>query len=137
MVSPSFESSHPNSPCVYPLWHFFIHPSPSSCCETHFPSWRNHFLRSCLACWLGSVILLHFGFQLFIGVLRFGIPLSFAALHSSESVLPHQLRGPGFVAVAKRLAVVQLLAPSRTLRNSFVTGRDGLNDQRSPKMAPN
>ena len=58
--------------CLYPSGHFLIHPSPSSCCEAHSPSWRNLFLRSCLACWLGSLILLHFGFHLFADVLHFG-----------------------------------------------------------------
>ena len=89
MVSPSFESSQLNSPRLYPSWHFLIHPSPSSCYEAYFPSWRNHLLRSCLACWLKSLILLYFGFQLFADVLHFGIPLSFAALYSGESALPH------------------------------------------------
>ena len=32
---------------------------------------------------------LHFDFLLFTDVLRFGIPLSFTALHSGESALPH------------------------------------------------
>ena len=36
-----------------------------------------------------SLILLHFGLQLFADVLSFGIPLSFAALHSGKSALPH------------------------------------------------
>ena len=32
------------------------------------------------------------------------------------------------MAIAQLLAVVQLLAPSRTSRNFFVIGKDGLND---------
>ena len=36
-----------------------------------------------------SLILLHFGLQIFADVLSFGIPLSFAALHSGKSALPH------------------------------------------------
>nr|POE75822.1 hypothetical protein CFP56_05092 [Quercus suber] len=74
--------------------------------DAHFPSWRNLLLRSYLACWLESLILLHFGFQLFADVLHFGIPLSFTALHFGELALPYSLGGPEFVAVAQLLAVV-------------------------------
>ena len=59
------------------------------CCEAHSPSWKNLFLRSCLTCWLKSLILLHSGFRLFTEVLHFRISLSFAALHSGESAPPH------------------------------------------------
>ena len=72
--------------------------------------------------------LLHFGFYLFVDVLRFGIPLSLTVLHSGESVLPHWPKGLGFVVVAPHLAKVCALLPSRTPKNSFVTGKDGLND---------
>ena len=43
----------------------------------------------CLACWLKSLILLHFGFHLFANSLSFGIPLSFTILHFGKSALPH------------------------------------------------
>ena len=76
MVSPSFESSHPNSPYLCPSWQFLTCPSLSLCCEAHSPSWRNLLLMSYLACWLESLTLLHFGFHLFVNVLHFGIPLS-------------------------------------------------------------
>ena len=85
-------------------------------------------MKFCLACWLKSLILLHFGFHLFADVLRFRIPLSFAVLHSGESILPHWPKGLGFVVVAQHLAKVCSLLPSRTPRNSFVIGKDGLND---------
>ena len=86
-------------------------------------------MRSCLACWLESLTLLHFGFHLFVSILHFGIPLSFAILHSSESVLPHWPKGLGFVVVVlQHLAEVWSFLPSRTSRNSFVIGKDGLND---------
>ena len=88
MVSLSFESSHPNSSYLYPSGHFLIHSSPSSCCEAHFPSWRNLLLRSYLACWLENLIL-HFHFHLFANAMHFGISLSFAALHSGKLALPH------------------------------------------------
>ena len=82
-------------------------------------------MKFCLACWLKSLILLHFGFHLFADVLRFRIPLSFVVLLSRESALSHWLRGPRFVVVAQHLAEVWPLIPSRTLRNSFVIGNDG------------
>ena len=85
-------------------------------------------MRSCLVCWLESLTLLHFGFHLFADVLHFGITLSFTVLHSSESVLLHWPKGLGFVVVAQHLAEVCSLLPSHTLRNSFVTRKDGLND---------
>ena len=81
-------------------------------------------MKFCLACWLESLILLHFGFHLFADVLRFRIPLSFVVL-SRESALSHWLRGPRFVVVAQHLAEVWPLLPSRTPSNSFVTGKDG------------
>ena len=82
-------------------------------------------MKFCLACWLKSLILLHFGFHLFADVLRFRIPLSFVVLLSRESALSHWLRGPRFVVVAQHLAEVWPLLPSRTPRNSFVIGNDG------------
>ena len=85
-------------------------------------------LKLCLACWLESLILLHFGFHLFANVLRFGIPLFSAFLHSSELVLPHWPKGLGFVVVAQHLAEMWPPLPSCTPRNSFVTGKDGFND---------
>ena len=75
-----------------------------------------------------SLILFHFGFHLFANILRFGIPLSFTVLHFGELVLPHWPKGRGFVIVAQHLAKVWPLLPSRTPRNLFVTGEDGLND---------
>ena len=128
MVSPSFKSSHPNSLRLYPSWHFLVHPSLSSCCEAHSPPWWNLLLKFCLACWLKILIFLHFDFHLFADVLCFGIPLSFIVLHSGELALPHWPIGLGFVVVAQHLAEVWPLLPSRTLKNSFVTGEDGLND---------
>ena len=78
--------------------------------------------------WLESLTLLHFGFHLFVDILLFGIPLSFTILHFGELVLPHWPKGLGFVVVAQYLVKVWPLLPSRTSRNSFVTGKDGLND---------
>ena len=69
-----------------------------------------------------------FWFHPFANILRFGIPLSFAILHSGESTLPHWPKGLGSVVVAQCLAEVWPLLPSHTLRNSFVTRKDGLND---------
>ena len=85
-------------------------------------------MRSCLTYWLESLTLLHFGFHLIADVLHFGIPLSFTVLHSGESILPHCPKGLGLVIVAQHLAEVWHLLPSRTLRNCFVIGKDGLND---------
>ena len=39
--------------------------------------------------WAWELTFLHSGFHLFANILRFGIPLSFIALHSSESAHPH------------------------------------------------
>ena len=74
------------------------------------------------------MIILQFGFHLFADGLRFETPSSFVALHSSEFALPHLPRELGFVVVAQHLAEVQFLLPFRTLRDSFVIRKDGLND---------
>ena len=128
MVSPSFESSHPNSLCLYPSWHFLIRPSFSPCCETYSPPWWNLLLKFQFTCWLEILTLLHFGFLPFADILCFGIPLSFAVLHSCKSTLPQMPRRLESVVVAQHLARVWPLLPSHTLRNSFVTGKEGLNE---------
>ena len=74
------------------------------------------------------MILLRFGFHLSTDVLRFKTPLFFAVLHSGELVLSHWPKGLGFIVVAQHLVEVQSLLTSRTLRNSFVIKKDGLND---------
>ena len=63
-----------------------------------------------------------------VDVLCFETPLFFAVLHFGESALPHWPKGLGFVVVAQHLVKVQFLLPSCTSRNSFVVGKDGLND---------
>ena len=74
------------------------------------------------------MILLRFSFHLSTDVLRFETPLFFAVLHSGELVLPHWPKGLGFVVVAQHLVEVQFMLLSRSSRNSFVIGKDGLSD---------